>query len=209
MIKLFLWGAGKNKTNKNKKKQKKPSDSSFPVLSIWKARTMGTSIWIQGWGDRGRRCILEGATAEDKGVSPSGRNWRSTQQRGPAPSSRQHPSRRQGGPLLAANPPQDQLTSESLCSWKMSSEAKPQVIQILWRPSQQTMGDQQRKVLLTAKRQRPWVGEQGGAFCQSGPSPYSQGCLHNQRKVGRRGASRFFVQRLFNKWTAGLVEKWI
>ena len=182
MIKPFLWGAGKTNKQTNK-----PSDSSFLVLSIWKARTTGASIWIQGWGDRGRRCILEGVTAEDKGVSPSGRNWRSIRQSGPTPNPRQHPRKWQGGPLLAANPPQDQLTSESLCSWKMSSEAKPQVIQILWRPSQQTMGDQQRRVLLTAKRERPWVGEWGGAFCQSGPSPYSQRMPAQPKEGGEEG----------------------
>ena len=36
----------------------------------------------------------------------------------------------------------------------------------------------------------------------------SRGCLNNQRNGGW-DASRFFVQRLFNKWMAGLVEKQI
>ena len=166
-------------------------------------------MWIQRWGDRGRRCILEGATAEDEGASPS---WQKLQKHsdmeGPAPSPRQHPRKWRAAPSSRPSCHKANRLVNSLCLWKMSSEDELQVIQILWRPRQQTMGGQQRRVPLTAKRDRSWVAEWGAAFCQSGRGPYIQR-MPEQPKEGGWGVSRFSVQRLFNKWMAGLVEKQI
>ena len=87
------------RAGKKKKKKKKCLRLILPVLSIWKARPVGASMWIQRWGDRGRRCILEGATAEDEGASPS---WQKLQKHsdmeGPAPSPRQHPRKWRAAP---------------------------------------------------------------------------------------------------------------
>lgn len=197
MIKLFLWGAGKTNKQTNKLQTHPSQFYPFGKLGPWEPqygfRAGGTEegdAFLRRRWQRTKECLPVVETGEALGRGGLLPVLDSTRVGGRAAPSLQ-PTHHKTNWLVNPCAHEKCLLKPSL-RWFRYCEGQ---VNRQWGISREECCWQPRG------RGHEWENEEEPS-ANLVPVHIARGCLHNQRKVGRRGASRFFVQRLFNKWTA-------